>query len=30
MFDTAHVLLIYVVWFVCAFGLAYLLIKKNS
>jgi len=30
MFDTAHVLTIYLVWFVCAYGLVYFLFKKNS
>jgi len=30
MFDTGHVLLIYAVWFVCAYALAYVLLKKNS
>jgi len=30
MFDTGHVLAIYAVWFVLAYGLAYFLFKKNS
>ena len=30
MFDTGHVLTIYLVWFVAAYALAYFLLKKNS
>lgn len=30
MLDTQHILTIYLVWFICAFGLAYFLFKKNS
>ncbi len=30
MLNTGQVLTLYVVWFVCAYTLVYILIKKNS